>query len=93
MDCKHLNFRSSVAIGRILQKDGDVDPAAFVADIRIKCVDCDEPFEFYGVPMGWTAMHPTSSVDGLELHVPLKPKSSPMPLASTLMSYSVKQVI
>jgi hypothetical protein len=50
------------------------DTGRFAADITIRCVVCDEPFRFMGVPGGISWEHPAASVDGLELRCPIEPE-------------------
>lgn len=70
-DCPHEQFAAVVAVGRIL------DVGKFVADIRVHCTDCGEPFRFVGVPAGLTFDAPRVSIDGLELHAPIEPEIEP----------------
>ncbi len=93
MSCSHQNFKVSADINRITQKEGDLDPSAFMADIRLECVDCGTPFEWIGVPMGLSFVRPNVSVDCLELRAPVKPKGEPMPLAATLPGFGVKRTV
>ena len=72
-DCKHENFTARVNVGRLLH-DGREDPSAFVAEIKINCVECGLPFEFLGVPMGYQPGATRVSPDGLELRAALKPQ-------------------
>lgn len=76
MTCMHKDFHANVAVGRIIAEGAADDslPIAYSADITIKCKDCGKPFEFMGLPMGYSPMQPMCSVDGLEARVPLKPQ-------------------
>lgn len=52
-DCKHLNFESHAAVNRIQESDYEPDKIkAYTVDLRIKCHDCGQPFEFFGFPVG-----------------------------------------
>ena len=62
--CEHENFRTDVLINRLL------DSKAFVADIRIKCIDCNEDFTFPGLPIGLSCSEVRVSWDEKELRVP-----------------------
>lgn len=71
-DCPHLNFRAEVNVGRL--SDGDAGPiTGYVADIQVKCSDCDLKFRFIGIPAGAHFAEPRVSIDGLELRAPLEP--------------------
>ena len=67
-DCAHENFRADVAVGRF------IDTGKFMADIKVYCVACGEPFRFLGVPAGIAWDRPAASIDGLELHAPIEPE-------------------
>lgn len=62
--CEHENFAATVDVNRIIDKH------AFIADIRIKCADCGEPFTFPNLPV-----EVRTSWNEQELRVPLKPSS------------------
>jgi hypothetical protein len=74
--CDHENFISNVEVNRLQRSDEDSTIVGFSADIRIRCVACDEPFVFHGVPIGLLSDRPCISVDGTELRAPLRPQSS-----------------
>lgn len=66
--CPHEGFRATVGVNRL------EDSAAFLADVRIACVQCDEAFRFIGVPAGLRFDGPSVSIDELELHAPIEPE-------------------
>jgi hypothetical protein len=68
--CTHVEFAAEVDVNRL------EDVGAFTADIRIRCLACDEPFVFVGpMKMGLSATEPRVNIDGSELHVPVQPSS------------------
>ena len=68
MICPHEDFFANVDVNRL------ADSGRFVADIRIRCEQCGEPFHFLGIlERGLLISAPATSVDGLELHVPIGP--------------------
>jgi hypothetical protein len=72
MSCQHENFDAYVAVNRI-NKDGE-DPGiivAYLADVKVSCRDCGQPFEFFGIPLGMSFYQPTMSINGQEAHIPL----------------------
>lgn len=68
--CDHKNFTTQVNTTRLTDK-GNV--TGYTTDITIHCSDCLKPFQWIGVPMGYSAGQPMVSVDGLELRAPIKP--------------------
>ena len=67
-DCAHENFKADVKVARLL------DSGKFMAEIRVVCLDCDEPFRFVGVQAGLRFDGPAVSIDGLELRAPIEPE-------------------
>jgi len=65
MKCKHEQFEAHVDVNRLS------DTGRFSADVRIKCVQCGEPFRFLGLPAGVDPDGPTVSVDGTEARMPI----------------------
>ncbi len=75
--CEHLDFAAEVAVNRIgTAETADGMPSAYMADVRVKCADCGEPFRWVGVQGGLSFSKPMVSVDEAELHAPLRPASS-----------------
>ena len=71
-DCKHEDFNASVAVNRM------EDTGHIVADIRITCRQCGEPFRFLGCRCaGLSFLEPSVSVNELELHAPIEPQGDP----------------
>lgn len=75
MKCLHENFAANVDVNRVMKNESDKIPSGYMADIRIKCMDCGLPFEFVGVPdCGMMFDKPMLSPDAQELRQPIKPK-------------------
>lgn len=82
--CPHLNFEASVNVIRIKDK------GRFVAEIHIRCKDCETPFQFMGLNPGFDFDGATVSLDGLEANIGIYPNGvRPNPLQD-LMGYTVK---
>lgn len=89
-ECEHMNFESNVSVGRITDDKGIV--RNYVADIHIKCVDCQIPFQFIGMPLGVSYDKPMMEVDGLEARLPIAPQGEiPHPLGPKLRGYEIKK--
>ena len=68
-------------------------PAEVLSSLRdmpgnLKCVDCDTPFEFIGLPMGSSHHEPTVSVDCLQARMPIKPKGA----AHDLTGFNLRRI-
>jgi hypothetical protein len=71
--CQHLNFMTDVDINRLKDdKTGKVN--RFMADIRIRCVDCDIKFQFIGLPAGVNLNGACCSIDACEARMTIAPK-------------------
>lgn len=71
--CAHLNFRVDADINRITKGEGG-PVEGYMADIRIKCTDCDLPFEFIGLDCGMLWDRPMVNPSAQVLRAPIKPK-------------------
>jgi len=72
MPCEHNQFEASVDVSRIKEsEDGPV--TAFMAEVRVKCVDCGQPFRFKCSRIGVDPKEPMASADGQELRCPIEP--------------------
>jgi len=75
--CRHLRFAAQVDVNRVGEGEtADGMPRAYVADVRVSCEDCGEPFRFTGLRAGLSFAHPMVSVDETELHAPIRPASA-----------------
>lgn len=78
-DCTHESFNTTARILRFTD-NGDKSEIAirFAAEIKINCAQCGQAFEFIGLSMGVSATGPTSSPDGTELRIPMRPAEAPI---------------
>lgn len=67
-DCRHENFNVHAEVARV------EDVGAFHVDMRIACRDCGLPFEWVGLPLGFSHYQPTVSIDAQEMRVPIVPR-------------------
>lgn len=75
--CPHPGFTADVVVNRVGEAETvDGLPRAYMADIRVECAHCGEPFRWVGVPAGLSFDRPMVSVDERELHAPLRPASA-----------------
>lgn len=70
--CKHMNFAADVAVARL------EDTGRFMADVRVRCADCGEPFQFLGLEPGLDRNGAMVSIDGLEARMAILPNSQVM---------------
>lgn len=64
--CPHLEFRCECNVQRI------EDTGLKYADIRIICVNCDQPAKFRGLLMGLSPNHPTTDPGEEEVRLPFE---------------------
>ena len=78
-NCKHEAFKATVNVARMQ------DTGRFVAEISIKCCQCDLPFQFMGLPPGVNFNGATVSLDGKEARIGIYPEgAAPNPLQQLL---------
>jgi hypothetical protein len=58
--CAHEQFDALVTVSRL------EDSGRFMADVRVNCSQCGEPFRFLGLPTGLDLNSASVSVDGEE---------------------------
>ena len=72
-NCTHDNFKANVKTIKIADDNDTTKITGYRCEVSIFCVDCGEAFNFVGLPAGYDVNHPTISIDGLELRVPIAP--------------------
>lgn len=77
-DCKHERFQCSCAVTRISDEQDPEKIIGYATDIKVHCIDCGQPFEWIGIPMGLSMFEPMVSADGLELRAPMRPSGLPI---------------
>lgn len=90
MNCPHMNFAVQANVGRLLRSDEDSTIVGFTMDVTVKCTECNKPFEFVGLPMGYSPYRPMCSVDGQEARMPIKPVGEQMAIG--LPEFTVREV-
>lgn len=68
--CQHLNFHVYADCIRLAD---DNKPLRFMAEIKIECAECHEPFMFWGAPAGFRFDGPSLDISGQTLSLPMKP--------------------
>lgn len=71
--CEHLNFAAEVDVNRLPQVEGG-PVKRYVADVRIRCVECGVAFRFIGLPAGLDLNGAAVSIDATEAHLAIAPK-------------------
>lgn len=83
MTCKHESFHCIVKVARL------EDSGRFMAEITVKCSQCDKPFQFLGLQPGLDLNGARVSLDGLEANIAICPQGAkPSPLG--IMGYDIK---
>ena len=65
---EHQSFEADVTVNRL------EDTGRFQADVRVRCVQCNTPFRFIGLPAGLDLNGAAVSVDGTEGRFAIAPK-------------------
>lgn len=69
--CEHLQFQSVVNVTRLTDSKGKI--TGFTTSINVRCRDCGLPFEWKGLPAGYSPHEPMVNFDGTELRAPIQP--------------------
>jgi hypothetical protein len=91
--CTHPGFAAVFDVNRIEPDPVTGMPRAFTADIRVNCEGCGIAFTFPGVPCGLSYIEPRCSVDGTELHAPIRPADAPDDFCAGLPSFGVRMYV
>ena len=70
--CQHEAFHGQFDIKRM------ADTGDILAEIQIRCTQCNTPFRFKGVPAGVHFEHPTVTITGEQLLAPIEPAVTPV---------------
>jgi hypothetical protein len=62
--CEHFHFESAVRVNRLTNEAGVVN--GYSAEVTIRCVDCQTPFAFMGLPAGVVVGGAAASMDAEE---------------------------
>lgn len=77
-DCKHESFAARVEVNRL--GDGPGTPIrTFLAEITVRCSQCDLPFHFVGLDAGLSFTKPTVNFGATTLNAPIAPGEGHMP--------------
>lgn len=81
-ECKHNHFYADVRVARITEKEedegkSDAEIKIFVADVQIRCVDCNVEFQFIGVEGGFNFNYPTTNIEATRINLPMIPVNKP----------------
>jgi len=74
-----MNFNVHAEVARIEKSETDKTIVAFHVDIKVFCRECGKPFEWVGLPLGFSHYRPTVSIDGQIIRAPLIPEGGPQP--------------
>lgn len=79
--CKHEQFHAHVAVARI------EDKGRFMADVTVRCAQCNLPFQFLGLEAGLDMNGARVSVDGLEARMAICPQGQvPSPMDNIILN-------
>lgn len=82
--CEHHNFAAKVSVARL--EDPGKRPG-FMAEITVRCTECDTPFQFLGLEPGCDTQGARVSIDGLEACIAIVPQGeAPNPLDRLLFN-------
>ena len=82
--CAHENFSANVRVARL------EDSGRFMAEITVKCAQCNKPFQFLGLEPGVDLDGARVSIDGLEANIAIAPEGArPSPLQR--MSFGIRK--
>lgn len=88
--CPHEDFHANVDVNRLHHGDDDPTITGFAAEVTIRCLNCEEPFRFIGLPAGMMPDRPACSPDETEARLPIRPASSDPDFGLGLPGFAVR---
>lgn len=70
--CEHWLFQSQVNVFRLTDGEGG-KVTGYTAEVEIRCLGCESPMLFLGLPVGSRPDYPTVSFDRRQLRAPVEP--------------------
>ena len=74
--CPHDDMHLDADVQRLTASDDDPTVVAYIVELQIRCVACNERFRWSGVPAGLMPNRPACSPDEFTLHAPVRPASA-----------------
>lgn len=71
--CDHKNFTANVSVTRLTDSDDETKVTGYTTDITVHCAECFKPFEWIGLPGGYSPSQPMVDFDRVTLRAPIKP--------------------
>ena len=74
--CQHVDMHLDADVQRLTASDDDATVVAYIVELSIRCLACQERFRWTGVPAGLMPDRPACSADEFVLHAPIRPASA-----------------
>lgn len=85
MQCKHEQFECNASVTRLTDDTDSEKITGYTTDITVKCIQCGIPFEWIGIPGGYSPSQPMVNFDGTVLRAPIKPSSDPVEQVKSIL--------
>lgn len=72
-NCEHKNFKVQAKVTRLTESEDSKIVTGYHLDVEVFCTDCFKPFEFIGLPHGYSPGYPTINIEATECRMPIKP--------------------
>lgn len=90
-DCEHVEFAAEVDAVRLTAGEHVGAPVTgYTADVRIRCAACGTRFQFVGPDVGLSGARPMVSLDGCEVHLPMRPEGEDRAEPVAMPGFSVR---
>lgn len=90
MSCEHEQFEAAVDVHRLLDDRDKTKVGAFLADVRVRCAQCGQKFQFLGLPQGLDIGGAACSYSREEAHLTISPDG--LPPSGGVRGFSIKHV-
>ncbi|MBL6275350.1 hypothetical protein JMF97_04140 [Micromonospora fiedleri] len=74
--CLHTDMHLDADVQRLTASDDDPTVVAYIVELQVRCLACQERFRWVGVPAGLMPGRPACSPDEFTLHAPIRPSTA-----------------
>ena len=87
--CSHEDFYVTANIARLTKTEGG-KVTGYMAEVSVKCLQCNTPFQFLGLEPGHDTQGARVSLDGLEANIAITPDGT-MPNPLQRLAYDINK--
>lgn len=88
--CQHPDMHLDADVQRLTATDDDPTVVAYIVELQIRCLGCQERFRWSGVPAGLMPDRPACSPDEFTMYAPIRPGSADRDFGLGIPGYAIQ---